>query len=61
MKKKSDLISLNSKIFEEVSIEELEERLELSGGWVGCDCTTQYGCMCYTDDMSCAPVNNTEW
>ncbi len=51
MKKKTenaDLISLNSKIFEEISIEELEERLELTKPWI-CDCTEGYGCDCYQD------------
>ena len=35
-KANADLINLNSKIFEEISIEELEERLELVV-WLGDD------------------------
>ena len=49
MKKKTenkDLISLNSKVFDEVSIEELEERLELTA-WI-CDCSTN-GDICPRD------------
>ncbi|WP_456422926.1 hypothetical protein [Lutibacter sp.] len=42
-----DLISLNSKIFDEISIEELEERLELTKPWI-CDCS-EHGCSCYQD------------
>lgn len=56
MKKKKDLINLNSKIFKETSVEELEERLELSGGWL-CDCPGYGGCPCYTGDSMCYPVN----
>lgn len=50
MKKKTentDLISLNSKIFEEIAIEELEERLELVK-WLGNQCPT-HGDTCPID------------
>ncbi len=42
-----DLISLNSKIFDEISIEELEERLELTKPWI-CNCS-EHGNICPGD------------
>jgi len=43
MEKNKDLISLNSKVLNEASIEELEERLELAAAWVADKCPT-HGC-----------------
>ncbi len=36
---KKDLISLNSEILDVVSIEELEQRLELSSAWLCSNCS----------------------
>jgi hypothetical protein len=53
MKKNNDLISLNSQILNEISVEELEERLEM-GSWGCCDCGPLYGCGdCYTNWDAC--------
>lgn len=50
-KENEDLINLNSKLLETVSIDELEERLELSAPWFCDNCCSSYGhgCYCYQD------------
>jgi hypothetical protein len=53
MKTNNDLINLNSQILNELSVEELEERLEM-GRWGCCDCGPQYGCGdCYSNFAAC--------